>query len=267
MLSVQNIIDILEPNQKEYFLKDDQNSLSKNYEDIEDIFDNKFFINKYNINLENDFSNFFGTILLLLDESFSLTEKKFKLQKIDTFIKRMIVDYDNENLYYKYYYNKNKKIKKTLIQTYLYEILNKNNIENIYVLQQFICDYLSVNIFIISKDKDENKFIYSKAYENKINKYLPILVLYHDIDNYYSIMNDTTKILLYSKHKEIIHTLFKKFKVFINKSDFDKKTLTELREIVKSKGLDIKKKSELSGKQIYLKKDELLDKIRDSYEF
>jgi hypothetical protein len=271
MLTISNIIDILEPNQQEL----DDGIKKKRYVKINDIYDN-FYILEYELKIKNEFINFFSSILTVLDKTFFLTEKKFKIEKIKSFINKMIVDYDNQNFYYKYYYNKNKKIRKSLIQTYLYDILNRKKIENIKILQQFIADYFSLNIFILTDEVTDIKFndtlfaynfINSNQYENKINKYVPTIILYKNENNYYPVISKESYVLLYSKHKELLSLLYNKFCIFIEGYKYLKKSLTDLRQTATEIKIDIKKKSESSGKSIYLRKNELLDKIRLSYEF
>ena len=272
MLSIEGIIEVLCPKQEIYLKKSNKETDYKDYKTIENIFNGERYIYTEDNNIDNCLANYLSTVLSIIDESFLLNEKKFKLKIINELINKMINDYDIDNHYYVFKYNKNKKIKKTLIQEYLYNYLNNIKINDISILQQYISDYFSLNIFILYKnDKDiiESKFISSKRYENKINKYLPTLCIYKHESKYYPIynknMNDS--IILYSKYKDLLFELYNTFKIFIEEYKYKKKTLSELKDIVLSKNLKIKKKSKFSNREIFLKKDELLDLLRIHYNF
>ena len=118
------------------------------------------------------------------------------------------------------------------------------------------------------------KFLNTNEFDNKINKYIPTIILFKDNNNYYPIFNENYEtdeinkksIFLYSQNKDLLYSLYDKFNVFIEGYKY-KKTLAELKKISVEMGINIKKKSENTGKEIYLKKSELLDKIRKSYIF
>ena len=266
MLTLKNIIDTLNLEQKEYNL---DNKVIRN-KIIKDCikFNSNLYILNYNINFKGTFHNFISSILQILDKKYILTEKKYKFEKINILIKKMIIDYDNKNFYYKFNYNKNKKIKKNTVLTYLYEILNNKKIDNISILQQYIVDYFSINLFIIDEDGN-NLFLSTKQFENKINKFVPVLILYKNKNNYYPIYhnNNNNGIFLYSKNKEFLKNLYNKNQVFFEKYKYDKLNLSELKLISEEQNLNIKHKSKTSGKIIFLKKSELLDALRENYIF
>ena len=277
MLSINNIIDILSP--KQIKIENNNKEIIKDIEKKKYLklfkTDDELYIYNYDIRIKNELLNFISSILIIFDDTFLLTEKKYKIEKIKTLINKMIIDYDNNNYYYKFYFNKNKKIRKSLIQTLLYDLLNKKHIENIHNLQQFISDYFSINIFILTNEitnvKLNNdlyfyKFFNTNQYNNKINKLCPTIILYKNNNNYYPILNNN-KFLLYSKHKKLLKIIYEHCGIFIEEYLYNKKSIAELRNICLSLNLSIKKKSELTGKNIYIKKNELLYKIRLSYEF
>lgn len=276
MLSVEDIIQEICPIQESLLIKQEVNEdfiLDKSkriFDKINYLFDREMFIyDKYET--KNNLTNYLISILSILDSTFILKERKHKYQIINELVKKMIIDYDNCNLYYIYNYNKNKKIKKTTIPSYLHEHLNNKNILNIEVLQQFISDYFSINVYIISNENSENNinFIYTKQYNNIINKYVPTIILYKKNDIYYSIFNReiTKSIILYSESKKLLEKLYNNGNIFIEEYKYNKMTLKELKDYLLSQDISIKKISELSGKEIYLKKTELLDIIRLRYKF
>lgn len=276
MLSVKDIIREICPKQEVLNLSNKStesvedttiDKVLRNFDKINYLFNREMFI--YNKNeTKNNLNNYLISILSILDPTFILKEKKHKYQIINELVKKMIIDYDNNNLYYIYNYNKNKKIKKTTVPSYLHEHLNRKDITNIDILQQYISDYFSINVYIISGN-NEIDFIYTKQYDNIINKYIPTIILYKEDNTYYSIFNrDLNKsILLYSKNKDILKKLYNNGNIFIEEYKYNKMTLKELRQYLILKEINIKKISELSGKEIYLKKTELLNIIRLNYKF
>jgi len=283
MLSIKDIINILEPKQlinenEEQQKQQEEPKVEKeyNYIDINDKKELKLYISNNENEINNTFINFFSSILSVIDENFILTELKYKMEKIKAFIYKMLNDYDVNNFYYKYYYNKNKKIKKTLIKVFLHEILNNKKIKDIIILQQFISDYFSLNIFILSNNESDiklsdglylNKYFNSNEYDNKINKYCPTIILYQNENNYYPIIQNNNSLYSYKKHYILLKHMYNKCKIFIEKYKYIKKTLVELREISIDKKLNINKTSESTGKIVYLRKNEIIDLLRDSYEF
>ena len=275
MLSIKEIINILEPNQIN-IEKNDTNKIDNNeYIKIgnKDLY---FHILKYDLKINNNFIKFLSAILNVFDSTFLLTEKRYKIEKIETFINKMITDYDNKNFYYKFYYNKNKKIRKSLIQTLLYDILNKKKVENINILQQFISDYFSINIIILTNEitpikLNENLYYYdfinTNQYNNTINKYVPTIILFKEEEEYYPILNIDKNYLLYSENKDILKYMYINCFIFIEEYKYIKKSISELRDICLEMNMNIKKKSSSSGKNIYMKKTELLENIRLNYDF
>ena len=263
MLSVEDIIREICPKQEnldisnkpiEYMEDITIDKTLRIFDKINYLFNREMFI--YNKNdTKNILNNYLISILSILDSTFILKEKKHKYQIINELVKKMLIDYDNNNLYYIYNYNKNKKIKKTTIPSYLHDHLNKKNILNIDILKQFISDYFSLNIYIISKN-NEIEFIYTKQYNNIINKYVPTILLYKEDNKYYSIFNIElyNSIILYSKNKDLLKKLNNNDNIFIEEYKYNKMSLKELREYLISKEISIKKISELSGREIYLKK-------------
>ena len=282
MLSVSDIINIVCPIQEDLIktkkgkktIKNTDSDIldykKKDYKLLEEVFNNEYFVYTGN-QTRNNLNNYLFSILSILDPDFNMKEKKYKIEIINELIKKMIIDYDSNNLYYIYNYNKSKKIKKTTIPSYLHEYLNKKKITNIEILQQFICDYFSINIFIFYKENGniKSKFLYTKQYNNIINKYVPVIMLYKESDIYYTIYNNDIQnsIVLYSKNKKLLHKLYNLSQVFIEGYIYNKLTLKELRQKLLKDEISIKKKSETSGKEIYLKKSELLDIIRLNYVF
>lgn len=246
------------------------------YIDVQDEMEYKIYMSYNRNNIKNVFINFFSAVLSCIDENFDLTEPKYKIEKIRALIFKMIDDYDKNDFYYKYYYNKNKKIKKTLIKLYLHKINNNSNVDNVIYLQQFISDYFSLNIFILSNDKSKLKikddlyfdsFFNSNEFNNKINKYCPTIILYKNENKYYPFIKNKNSLFSYSSNYDLLKHLYNVCEIFIDEYKYNKKTLVELREISKEKNININKKSKNTGKIIFLRKTEIMNLLRKDYVF
>lgn len=138
---------------------------------------------------------------------------------INDLLKQINTDINVYNLYkiykyrnYTFKWGDKQKMKKDGFLLYMNKLLLNDNqfIDahfNIY--QLFIADYLQLNIFIISIKNKVIDYDNSYAIINRFkSKYYPTSVLIYDNGFYYSILNTTTKLLLYSKHAHIINNLW-----------------------------------------------------------
>jgi hypothetical protein len=281
MLSLESLINYIEPKQVSL---NDGNSIGNSIgnginKSLPDYFSEFFGGELTNFNLlknrklcDNDFLNFMNSILISIDNSYKILKKEIKKDKIKSLLKDLIMNFEEKNLYYKFNYNKNRKINKTYIQEYLYNILQninkKVNKVNEGYIDQFIADYFGINIIFFEIENDniileKSYIINTNRFENKFNKLVPLLLLCKNEHSYYSIEKNNCDISLlkYSEHRQLINNFYIKFKVNIDRKLYEQKSLVILKEIAVEKNIDIMKKSEQTGKMIYKKKNELIDEL------
>ena len=282
MLSLESLINYIEPNQvslKDKNIIKKNNIVKKINNSLPDYFSDYFGEELVNFNLlknrnlcNNDFLNFMNSILISIDSSYKILKNEIKKEKIKSLLKDLIMNFEEKNLYYKFNYNKNRKINKTYIQQYLYNILQNINKKVNKVtegnIDQFIVDYFGINIifFEIVNDNivlEKSYIVNTNRFENKFNKLVPLLLLCKNENSYYSIQknNSDISLLKYSEDRQLINNLYIQFKVNINRKFYEQKSLVILREIAVEKNINITKKSEQTGKMIYKKKNELIDEL------
>ena len=217
------------------------------------------------------FLNFLDCIFTVIDNSYFLNKLSDRQNKLIFLIKQLIIDIDEKNYYHKFYYNKNRKIKKNILQDYLYKVLNfKKNLDSFFdiFLDQYIVDYLGINVYIfnIEDEKINNKSFYSitKRFNYKFNKFVPTILLLKKDNKFYPIINiDDNSILKYSKSKNILNKIIKHFKLNENYKILEALNLKELRDKAIELGIDVRKISNKTKKKVYKKKNELLDEINN----
>ena len=78
---------------------------------------------------------------------------------LTNFYKKIIIELDEKNLYYKFYYNLDRKMSRNNIQSIIYNLLhndNKDVLVNEYSLVQYVIDYLGINLVCLFVDDDFN---------------------------------------------------------------------------------------------------------------
>lgn len=286
MLSLDNLINYLEPkqikingnNKEPYEETSDKKVINKSFKEIpvylQDFFkdNNNFsFFRNQNIS-KNDFFNFINSILTCIDNQFSVQLVNDKILRIKSFLKKLIVDFDEKNLYYKFNYNKNRKIKKCGIQEYLYNILKLSdkkmeNLSKNYV-DQLICDYLGINIVIfnVMDNKlvlDKSRVLYTMKYEGLFNKFVPTIFIIDNGLGYNCILSNKSdkSLVRYSEERELLNNIFKNLNICIKRKEYEGKTLDDLRELCKENNIEITKISSQTKKKINKKKIELINDL------
>ena len=287
MLSLETLIKYLEPKQVKLSgnKKINNNKCLENipshassYKELPDIYDEYFSVNKgkftffRNKNIsKNEFFNFINSILVCIDNNYGMLSPKNKILKIKVFLKKLLVDFDEKNLYYEFNYNKNRKIKRQNIQEFLYGCLKDTHkfigeLSKNYI-DKLICDYFGVNLVLFNIlngiiDMESSRIIYTTKYENKFNKCVPVLFMSRVGEEYESIMlRGETYLVRYSENRELLNNLFKKFKICVNRKELEAMTITDLREKCKESGIETTKISVQSKKNINKRKGELIEEL------
>lgn len=287
MLSLESLINYIEP--KQISLKDNKPLfvpkkvkekvyIAPTNKKLPDFFSDYFGDRVIDFNLYknrnlsgNEFFNFINSLLICIDNSYLILKDDMRKEKIKSLLKDLIVNFDEQNLYYKFNYNKNRKITKTKIQEYLYKVL-KNTTKRIDGLSdnyvdQFIVDYFGVNLVVFNVNDDN--IVFEKSYilntnrfENKFSKLVPVLFICVQDGKFHSVLkNDGESVVKYSENKDLINKLYIKFKININRKEQEGMTLAALRILAEEKGIEITKESEQTGKTIFKKKIELIDEL------
>ena len=289
MLTLNNLINFIEPKQIEYeninnsketididtykIIVNKKENIEKLNRNLSFIFDSK--IENY-YTLKNNFKsfrlpflNFLDCILIVIDNSFYINKLSERQNKLIFIIKQLIIDIDEKNYYHKFYYNKNRKIKKNVLQDYLYKVLNfSKKLDNFFDihLDQYIVDYFGINVFIFDTEsdniKDNSFYSITNRFNNKFNKFVPTILLLKKDNKYFPILNiDDNSIIKFSKSNEIINRITKYFKLNEEYKLLESLNLKELRQKAIEMGIDIKKISEKTKKKVFKKKNELLNEI------
>jgi hypothetical protein len=181
---------------------------------IDFYYDNKKYKNKSLI------FTFINSILSIIDETFNLYDLIDKENIIKDFITLIDNDLFQKDLYNKFNYTKNRKFNKTDIQSVLKNALQFKYCDKFYLLKEYICDYLGINIYIIKLNNDvidflNCKYYLTKYYNNNYNKYIPNFIIIDDNEIYKPVLKynkellSNTSSLMYSNNKDIIDNLWK----------------------------------------------------------
>ena len=203
-------------------------------------YDNKIYKNKSPV------FTLLNSIFTILDDFFNIHDESEKENIIKTFLKNMDEDLFIKDLYTKYGYNKNKKFNKAHIQEILKNVYHFKSYDYFDLFKEYLCDYLSINIFILKSthdilDIENSEYYLTKYYNNQFNKYLPTLLILNNDGLYKPIIYNDIKaqdsIIKYSKEEDLINNLFIYFK------------LNELMELQK-KEYEQEKESEIETKTV-----------------
>ena len=255
-------------------------------------YDNKIYKNKSVV------FTLLNSIFIVLDDFFNIHDESEKENIMKTFLKNMDEDLFKKDLYTKYGYNKNKKFNKANIQEILKNVYHFKSYDYFDLFKEYLCDYLSINIFILRINNDifdieKSEYYLTKYYNNQFNKYLPTLIILNNDGLHKPIIYNDVKtqdsIIKYSNEEDIINNLFVYFKlnelIEIQKkeleSEIETKTETEditiekkynigtiknlkieeLQKLCEINNISIFKKSEKTGKDIKKLKIELINDL------
>ena len=109
---------------------------------------------------------------------------------------------------------------------------------------------------------ESSRIIHTTKYENKFNKYVPVLFMSKIGDEYESIMlRGETYLVKYSENRELLNNIFKKFNICVNRKELEAMTIVDLREKCKESGIETTKISVQSKKKINKRKGELIEEL------
>jgi hypothetical protein len=229
--------------------------------------------------------SFVNSILTACSQEAILLKEVVKEDIVKDFLKKIGNDLFEHNLYNRFLYHKNKKINKSDIQKILGESFTFKYDETlIHILQQYIVDYLGINVFIFAfqgKNIDfmNSNYVLSSYFDLKTNPYLPSVILFKIKDIYRPVLSYDGEncVFLYSKNKEIIDNLWKYFKLEdissllatfeaekdhkFNVQDLKKMKIDELKNECIKYEIAISKKSDKTAKMINKTKNELLEDL------
>jgi hypothetical protein len=246
--------------------------------------------NIYKENTSNVFT-FFNSILIIIDETFHFNHVEEKENIIKDFLKKLDNDLFQMELYNKFGYNKNKRFNKADIQSVLKDSINLRDNNKLYLLKEYLSDYLGINIYVLKLtnrmiDFTNSETYLTKKYDNDYNLYLPNFIIIYDNGIYKPLLSynkDKSYPILYSENSEIIDNLWRYFNIFMTPKKSED-VISEKKDIVtqakkyniellnclkidaiKKLCLDndilLQKKSDKTGKMINKLKNELVSEL------
>lgn len=293
MLSMEEIVDILEPNQVMFDNELGESMMQKKKKNLNEVYKMYLDMNEYEKIEYKKENSFIKSVLSILDHNFMMYDEKEKNNQVKLLFNKLYEDLDEQGLDKKFGYIRKKDLKKSILKDIL--IKNKLDIDDIKYnnIKQYIADYFGVNIIMFLFDNEYN-FIANKMYEycsykkdEKNPSVLNIIVEKYK-DKYNAVIKTNDKyddsVFRLSQNKEelmrlnsLIHTLRLEKEEEIEKIDLneedeeeidyksakslDKLKLEQLKEIAIGKDIKLKKLSEKTGKLINLKKKEIIDEI------
>ena len=220
--------------------------------------------------LETD--SFLASLLFLLDKDLELDMIKESLRETRLM---MSSDIDTEQLFKKFNYQKDRKMKKSVIQ----KALLTGEMSNDPYLHKFIVDYFSINIIVFQDGVLKPLLILSTDDTLESTPYKPTYLMFKDAIAYRPLVNSSSivggtdfphnphsivkgiKPLLYPDAvilKDVFNMLESggnRFKLHKNMS------LSQLQEIAIENGVDIKRQSEKTDNMVRKSKKELWDDL------
>ncbi len=173
--------------------------------------------------LKNYVFTFLSSVLTIFDESFILKNEKEREIIIKSVLKKMHDTSVTEGNYQKFYYHRNRKFKKEIFHSVMNKSLTgKVDMEEFYIIQQYICDFFGINLFIFyilpsgEINYDKSTFYATKQFKGKINPYVPSICLLYSNELFYPIVhktNENDSILRYSKHNKILLNIWNYIKI------------------------------------------------------
>ena len=299
MLSMEEIVDILQPNQVMF---DNElggsgsgsgSVMQRKKKNLNEVYKMYLDMNEYEKIEYNKENSFIKSVLSILDHNFMMYDEKEKNNQVKLLFNKLYDDLDEQGLDKKFGYIRKKDLKKSTLKDIL--IKNKLDIDDIKYnnIKQYIADYFGVNIIMFLFDNEYN-FIANKMYEycfyKKDEKHPSVLniIVEKYKDKYNAVIKTNDKyddsVFRLSQNKEelmrlnsLIQTLRLEKeeeveKIDLNEEDeeeidyknaksLDKLKLEQLKEIAIGKDIKLKKLSEKTGKLINLKKKEIIDEI------
>lgn len=275
MLSIKSLINFLEVKQEKLPL-DEKNikltkPLNKSFSYIFGDIDN---LEYYDIKFgkKTNINNFILKILFALDPNIYFMKYDEQYNILTNFYKKIIIELDEKNLYYKFYYNLDRKMSRNNIQSVIYNLLHndcKDILVNEYSLVQYVIDYLGINLVCLFVDDDFNlnmnchhNIYISKRFENKLNRFIPMVIMICHKGSFYNIINNDNKVFKFSEHKNIINNCFRFFNINDDDINMNNFTYSQIKEFFINNNGNIKKLSKKTNKMINKTKDDLIIELK-----
>ena len=275
MLSVKSLINYLDVKQEKLPMDEKNVKLTKDLnESFSYIFDNMDGVEYYDIKFgrKTNINNFLLKLFFSLNSCIYFMKPDDQQRIIINFYKKLIIELDEKNLYYKFYYNLDRKMNRNNIQSIIYNLLHTETIgdnTNEYPLIQYIIDYLGINLACFHVDNqfnlvdgDSHELYMSNRFENKINRFIPMIILIKHKSNYYNVSLGGNNIFKYSENKRVIDNCFRFFNISDDNENINNFTYSQLKEYFVEKKGDIKKISQKTHKVINKTKEDLLLELK-----
>jgi len=269
------------------------------------IFRNK--ANEYKMlvkNMKNSSSvfTFMNAVITGMNEIFFMKKEDEKMSFVKDLLKKMHTEVYLEGNYQKFYYHKQRAFKKETMQYTLNKALSlRVEPENFFIIQQYVCDYMGLNLFIFYVtredyiDFEKSKYFLTKQFGGRMNPYVPTLCMVLKNEVYQPIVHETDAnetILRYSKHKDELEMIWRYMNIYQDMIDIDRENkmevvqetqgeceegnverkvytkqelksmkLEDLQNVAKENGIEIEKNSEKTGRKVKKLKNELMEDI------
>lgn len=167
---------------------------------------------------------FLESVLLGVNELFLMKREEERMLFVKKLIKKMHSEIYLEGNYQKFFYHRNRSFKKeTLQMTMNQALMFRVEYDQFFILQQYVCDYLGMNLFIFYVTADDlidftkSTYFTTKQFEGVMNPYVPTLCFIYKKEVFYPIVhekNEDMTVLRYSRDSEILETIWKYFDIY-----------------------------------------------------
>ena len=220
-LKFKHMFTTTEPSQKKSETKTDIHFPNKVFHVIQE--------NKIMLHVNGSYDFLVAGFLMCIDSNFIQTKYHLQLEYIKTLKYKMALELDTHNLYKEFLYNKVRSLKKTVLQTSLFN--NKDiHYQHLY---RYLGDYFDVNFIGII----DSIFIqyYNEFKDKRMN-----IVIYKDKDEYFIDTSSNSDEFMYNNTMDISQFIKYPGQTF---KEFDKLKLTIIQTIAKRKNISIKQLS------------------------
>jgi hypothetical protein len=254
-------------NKKNYDIK--ESNIIKHNNSIKNIIFNDIKYNLFIIENKDDNKSIiytiYNSILSIMDKTFFNLNESNKNIEIKKLIKQMSDDLFDKDFYKKYYY-RNRKFKRINFMNMFNDALNyKINNAHIYMLFQYISDYIGINILILNENGNEYYKTKYTDYRNtpwcfieyKNNEYNPVFIesennFIKKTDKYYDVLINNIKNEMNKDYNE---------NDMIDIKKYDQMKVDDIKKIAIEINIELKKKSDKTGNMINKTKSELIEEI------
>ncbi len=209
------------------------------YESLCSMFDTIFKskVNEYKMlvkNVKNSSSvfTFMNAVITGMNEIFYMKKEDEKMTLVKDLLKKMHAEVYLEGNYQKFYYHKQRLFKKETMQYTLNKALSlRVEAENFFIIQQYVCDYLGINLFVFYVtredyiDFEKSKYFLTKQFGGRVNPYVPSLCLVLKNEVYQPIVHERDEnetILRYSKHKDVLEMIWRYMNIYQDMMEVDR---------------------------------------------